>query len=132
MIRKRAYSLAEELLDALGEQGYRSTSPRKAIAHAVASQQHHFTAEELRQQLPRVGRATIYRSLKLLVDSGVLCRVLLEDGTLHYQLSHHGHHHHLQLFDGIPKDLLPLPKRGMIRLRHIHWFRKLIQRHPMR
>ena len=95
MVVKSADSLAEELLEALGEQGYRSTSPRKAIASAIAKLPHHFTAEELRQQLPRVGRATIYRSLKLLVDSGVICRVLLEDGNLHYQLSRRGHHHHL-------------------------------------
>ncbi len=95
MVVKSADSLAEELLEALGEQGYRSTSPRKAIAEAIAKLPHHFTAEELRQQLPRVGRATIYRSLKLLVDSGVICRVLLEDGNLHYQLSRRGHHHHL-------------------------------------
>ena len=116
MIRKRAYSLAEELLDALGDQGYRSTSPRKAIAHAIAGQQRHFTAEELRQQLPRVGRATIYRSLKLLVDSGVLCRVLLEDGNLHYQLSHHGHHHHLLCVEcGASQDLLGCDIEDLLR-----------------
>ena len=107
MIRKRSYPLAEQLLGALGEQGYRSTSPRRAVLQAVASQRRHFTAEELRQQLPGVGRATIYRSLKLLVDSGVLCRVLLEDGNLHYQLSHQGHHHHLLCVEcGDSQDLL--------------------------
>ena len=107
MIRKRGYSLAEQLLESLGEQGYRSTSPRRAVLLAIAGQKRHFTAEELRQQLPRVGRATIYRSLKLLVDSGVLCRVLLEDGNLHYQLSHQGHHHHLLCVEcGASQDLL--------------------------
>lgn len=63
---------------------------------AIGEQEHHFTAEGLRQKLPpKLGRATVYRTLKILVDAGVLCRVLLEDGDLHYQLSHHGHHHHL-------------------------------------
>ena len=106
MMLKSPDSLAEELLEALGEQGYRSTSPRKAIAVAIAKLPHHFTAEELRQKLPRVGRATIYRSLKLLVDSGVICRVLLEDGNLHYQLSRRGHHHHLLCVHcGVSEDL---------------------------
>ena len=107
MIRKRGYALAEQLLDVLGELGYRSTSPRRAVLQAVAGQQRHFTAEKLCGQLPKVGRATIYRSLKLLVDSGALCRVLLEDGNLHYQLSHHGHHHHLLCVEcGASQDLL--------------------------
>tara|TARA_B100000315_G_scaffold258389_1_gene310274 strand:- start:307 stop:750 length:444 start_codon:yes stop_codon:yes gene_type:complete len=106
-VRKRGFSLEEQLLDTLEEQGYRSTSPRRAVAHAIAAQQRHFTAEELRGLLPAVGRATVYRSLKLLVESGVLCRVLLEDGTLHYQLSHRGHHHHLLCVDcGASEDLL--------------------------
>ena len=107
MVRTRAIPLAEQLLDTLGEQGYRSTSPRKAVAQAIAGKQGHFTAEQLRQELPEVGRATIYRSLKLLVDSGALCRVLLEDGNLHYQLSHQGHHHHLLCVEcGASQDLL--------------------------
>jgi len=42
------------LLDTLGEQGYRSTSPRKAVTQAIAAKQGHFTAEQLRQQLPGV------------------------------------------------------------------------------
>ena len=36
-----------------------------------------------------------------------MCRVLLEDGNLHYQLSHSGHHHHLLCVQcGASEDLL--------------------------
>ena len=106
-MRKRGLALAEQLLDTLGERGYRSTSPRRAVAYAIAAQQRHFTAEELRERLPWVGRATVYRSLKILVEAGVLCRVLLEDGNLHYQLSHRGHHHHILCVEcGASEDLL--------------------------
>ena len=87
--------LVTQLLDALEERGYRDTSPRRAVVQAIAKKDKHFTAEELREQLPGVGRATVYRSLKILVESGLVCRVLLEGGDLHYQLSHRGHHHHL-------------------------------------
>ena len=77
---------------------------------------HSITAEELRERLPRVGRATIYRSLKLLVEAGVLCRVLLEDGNLHYQLSHRGHHHHLLCVDcGASQDLLGCDIEDLLR-----------------
>jgi Fe2+ or Zn2+ uptake regulation protein len=106
-MQRRRLSLVQQLLDTLEEQGYRSTLPRQAVANAIASQQGHFTAEELRKRLPALGRATIYRSLKILVEAGVLCRVLLEDGNLHYQLSHRGHHHHLLCVEcGASQDLL--------------------------
>ena len=95
-LTKRSVSVKEKILDALEEHGYRSTAPRRALAVAIGEQEHHFTAEGLRQQLPpKLGRATVYRTLKILVEAGVLCRVLLEEGDLHYQLSHTGHHHHL-------------------------------------
>ena len=95
-LKKRNLSVPEQILDTLEERGFRSTTPRRIMATVIGDQERHFTAEDLRQQLPRrMGRATVYRTLKLLVEVGVLCRVLLEDGDLHYQLSHHGHHHHL-------------------------------------
>ena len=115
MVGKRTYALAEQLLQTLGERGYRDTAPRRAVAMAIASRDRHFTAEELREELPKVGRATVYRSLKLLVESGVLCRVLLEDGNLHYQLSHRGHHHHLLCVEcGASEDLMGCDIEGQL------------------
>ena len=96
VLPKRNTSTADQILETLEEWGYRSTVPRRMVAMTVAQQDRHFTAEGLRRQLPpSIGRATVYRTLKILVESGALCRVLLEDGDLHYQLSHRGHHHHL-------------------------------------
>ncbi len=57
----------------------------------------HFSAEEVAQWVRGVGvgRATVYRTLRLLQDEGLLCRVLLEGGDLHYRLTERGHHHHI-------------------------------------
>jgi Fe2+ or Zn2+ uptake regulation protein len=105
--RKRVSPLAEQILETLEERGYRSTEPRRTVVQAVVKQERHFTAEELRRELPRLGRATVFRSLKLLVDNDVLCRVMLEDGDLHYQLSNRGHHHHLLCVEcGMSEDLM--------------------------
>ena len=105
--RRRNSPLAEQILDTLEERGYRSTAPRRSVVRAVAEQERHFTADGLYRQLPSLGRATIFRSLKIMVETGVLCRVLLEDGDLHYQLSHRGHHHHLLCVEcGASQDLL--------------------------
>ena len=106
-MRKRGSPLSEQLMDALEERGYRDTTPRRTVARAIAEKERHFAAEELREQLPGIGRATVYRSLKILVEAGALCRVLLEDGNLHYQLSHRGHHHHLLCVEcGASEDLM--------------------------
>jgi Fe2+ or Zn2+ uptake regulation protein len=114
-MRKRVYSLADELMDTLEERGYRTTSPRREVARVIAGKDRHFTAEELREDLPSIGRATVYRSLKLLVESGLVCRVLLEDGNLHYQLSHRGHHHHLLCVEcGASEDLLGCDIEGQL------------------
>lgn len=97
-MRNRNYPLADQLLETLEEQGHRDTEPRRRVVAAIARRNRHFTAEELREELPGIGRATVYRALKLLVQAGVLCRVMLEDGALHYQLNdsaRQGHHHHL-------------------------------------
>ena len=113
--RRRNSTLVEQILDTLEERGYRSTAPRRSVVRAVAEQQRHFTADGLYRELPNLGRATIFRSLKILVETGVLCRVLLEDGDLHYQLSHRGHHHHLLCVEcGMSEDLLGCDIEGVL------------------
>jgi Fur family ferric uptake transcriptional regulator len=103
-------------MEALAERGYRATSPRQLLIRSIAGKDRHFTAEGLREQLPGIGRATVYRCLKLLVEAGILCRVLLEDGNLHYQLSHRGHHHHLLCVQcGASQDLLGCDIEGVLR-----------------
>ena len=53
-----------------------------------------FFAEELCQDLSHIGRATIYRTIKLLLDAGGLCKLSLPNGTPKYTLAESEHHHH--------------------------------------
>ena len=78
----------------------RATEPRRLIAQAIAQSPGHFDAETLRLRLKgqgrRLSRATIYRTLALLQTCGILRRVQLVEGTLHYELSRpNDPHHHL-------------------------------------
>jgi Fur family ferric uptake transcriptional regulator len=75
--------------------GHRVTAPRLAVLAAAVDAGDQFSAEDIERLLPRVGRATLFRTLKLFVELEVLCRVLQEDGTLRYRWSRSGHHHHL-------------------------------------
>ena len=93
--RPRSAAIVDEIVARLGSLGYRDTEPRRLVISAVAAQGRPFTAEDLCAALPCVGRATVYRGLRLLVETDQVCRVLLEDRELRYQLSHQGHHHHM-------------------------------------
>lgn len=75
--------------------GHRLTEPRRAVLDAIVVAGGAFTVEELCAAVPAVGRATVFRTVKLLQESGVICRLSLDDGSVRYQLSHGGHHHHL-------------------------------------
>lgn len=86
---------AETCIRQLESLGHRITGSRRAVVDAVSRMESPFTAEEMCADLPRVGRATVYRNIKLLQEMGVLCRVLMEDGSPRYQPSHQSHHHHL-------------------------------------
>ena len=83
------------MIQRLEAHDHRITAPRMAVVAVVASMAGHFTADELAAKVRGVGRATIFRTLKLLIDEGMVCRVLLEDGNLHYRISPTAHHHHL-------------------------------------
>ena len=54
-----------------------------------------FTIEELTSAAPGVGRATVFRTMKLLQEADIVCRLVLEDGSVRYGVSRGSHHHHL-------------------------------------
>lgn len=112
----RSTAVVDAIVAQLAEQGYRDTEPRRLVISAAAAQGRPFTAEELCAALPCVGRATVYRGLRLLVETGQVCRVLLEDRELRYQLSHQGHHHHLLCAAcGVSADLVDCDVAGLLR-----------------
>jgi len=83
------------MIERLEMRGHRVTASRRRVLDAVFAQPAHFTVDDVLRATRKVGRATVFRTMKLLQDLNIVCRVLLEDGTLHYRLSTRGHHHHL-------------------------------------
>lgn len=83
------------IIDRLGLRGHRITASRRRVLEALVSAPAHFTVDDVLRLAPGVGRATVFRTMKLLQDLNVVCRVLMENGSLHYRLSTRGHHHHL-------------------------------------
>ena len=83
------------ILAALEEHGSRMTWPRRELASMLAQKTDAFSAEEIVAGLPSLGRATIYRTLRLLVEVGILCKTAMPDGSPRYSLDDAHHHHHL-------------------------------------
>ena len=84
----------------LSQEGLRWTPEREAILEAVFSLHRHFDADHLydllRQQKHRVSRATIYRTLDLLVKSGLVADIDFDDGRTSFEHVYgHEHHDHL-------------------------------------
>lgn len=85
----------------LAERGYRITGPRRTVLEATQRWDGVFTADDLIQHFEsadqHVGRATIFRTLDLLVQQGVLDRIHRPDGCHSYVVSigKDRHHHHL-------------------------------------
>ncbi|MBI1336143.1 MAG: hypothetical protein GC164_04175 [Phycisphaera sp.] len=73
------------------QQGLKFTSERAKILNAVLSKKGVFEAEELlyemRQGNDRVSKATIYRTLKHLMEAGIITEVLLDSRQSHYELT---------------------------------------------
>jgi len=86
----------EELETVLSARGLRVTPARRAVLAAILTQGEQFSAEDVLRTAPEAGRATVFRTIRLLCRLGLVCRVLLEDGRLRYRLAGtRRHHHHL-------------------------------------
>lgn len=91
---------AEQFRDWLREQGLKLTQEREEIVQAFFRLDKHVEAEEfllqMRESGSGVSRATIYRTLDLLVQAGLARKVRL--GTDHYHFEHvlgRGQHEHM-------------------------------------
>jgi Fur family transcriptional regulator, ferric uptake regulator len=90
---------SSQLVAAIEAAGYRLTGPRRSVTELIAAREGHFSAADLiadaRVRRLGIGRATIFRSLDLMTDLGVLERLDLPDGEHAYVPCEPAHHHHI-------------------------------------
>jgi len=95
----------ERFLDFLARRHLRLTGPRRAIIGTVFSTEKHFTAEELlkwaRRRDKSVSRATVYRTLPLLTESGLVREMDFGKEEKYYDPNYaeHPHHNHIICLD---------------------------------
>lgn len=102
----------------------RNTRQRQAIHDAIAAAARPLLPQEVldaaQASVPGLGIATVYRTLKALVEEGALHTVTLPAENARYELAGHQHHHHFQctqcrrVFDvhACPGDLSRLAPAG--------------------
>ena len=81
----------------MDRKGLRTTDQRRLIIDTFFRAENHVSIEELlakvRASDPRVGYATVYRTLKLLAESGVANERRFGDGLTRYELADDATHH---------------------------------------
>ena len=87
------------MINKLSEQGYRLTPQRMMILSAIETSDDHISAEEIYSQVlakyPHVNISTVYRTLELLKQLGLVTETDLGGGRVRYHPADKGHHHHL-------------------------------------
>ena len=75
------------------------TGQRRVIARVLSESADHPDVEELYRRSsaldPRISIATVYRTVRLLEERGILERRDFGGGRARYEATEHGHHHHL-------------------------------------
>ncbi|MGB1252232.1 MAG: Fur family transcriptional regulator [Candidatus Promineifilaceae bacterium] len=83
----------------LAAKGYRATASRRKVINALLSFDGHMTADDLYESMrvagSGVGRMTVFRTLDLLTELGVIRPIYQGSGAAHFVLLEDGHHHHL-------------------------------------
>jgi len=81
------------------QKGMRMTEQRRVIARVIAESADHPDVEELHRRAtaidPRISIATVYRTVKLFEDAGILQRHDFGDGRARYEPAGEEHHDHL-------------------------------------
>lgn len=98
-------NLFDRLMNKFKDNNYKLTSQRKDILDVLTDNKgQHFSAEELYEEVkkinPDIGLATVYRTLELMCQLGIVHQLDFESTYKSYELNLEGdHHHHLICID---------------------------------
>jgi Fur family ferric uptake transcriptional regulator len=88
---------AEELVDRLRSRGVRITAPRRAVLVALLEAGSHVNAETLHARVqarhPDISHSSIYRTMDLLTELGIVTHVHLGHGPAEFHLVEDAHSH---------------------------------------
>jgi Fur family ferric uptake transcriptional regulator len=87
------------IIASLRSSGHRLTPQRRVVVHAIASSPDHLTPAEIFQKVsrthPSIGLVTVYRTLEVLAEQGLVCELHAGGACPSYTLGSPQTHHHL-------------------------------------
>jgi Fur family transcriptional regulator, ferric uptake regulator len=105
--------------DYLRERGLKLTSARRQLLDLIFENHAHFTADELfdqcRDQDIRVSKATLYRTLSILLDCKLLAEHDFGQGAKYYEHIY-GHRNHYHFFCNVSKKIVEFRSEKIERL----------------
>lgn len=91
--------MGETILQRCEAKGLRMTGQRKTIAQVLQAATDHPSVEELYARAvgadPKISIATVYRTVKLFEEAGILEKHEFRDGRARYETADRDHHDHL-------------------------------------
>ena len=106
--------------------GLRMTDQRRVVARVIEAAVDHPDVEELyaraAKEDPRISLATVYRTVKLLQEAGILDKLEFGDGRARYEDAERDHHDHLidvnsgRVIEFVDPDIEELQERIAARL----------------
>ncbi|HTP25259.1 MAG TPA: Fur family transcriptional regulator [Anaeromyxobacteraceae bacterium] len=97
------------LAQILSEHGIQPSAQRLTVAEYALSTQAHPSADkvfaEVRSHIPMISRATVYNTLNLLVERGLLKQLVLAEGKVVFDPNMAPHHHFLDEATGTIHDI---------------------------
>ena len=91
--------MTKDIIQRCEQNGLRMTDQRRTVAQVLEDSQDHPDVEELYARAlkldPRISIATVYRSVKLFEESGILEKLEFGDGRARYEDAERDHHDHL-------------------------------------
>lgn len=87
----------EQMIDQLRRHGYKITPPRRAVLETLNDSHEHFEPQTILERSkkihPAIGRATVYRTLEMLTQIGILRPIHSNQNTVAFIWAAGGHHH---------------------------------------
>lgn len=91
--------MSETIIARCEAKGLRMTEQRRVVARVIGAAEDHPDVEDLYTRCaavdPRISIATVYRTVKLFEEAGILDRLEFGDGRARYEDAERDHHDHL-------------------------------------
>lgn len=98
---------ANRIAGILRQRGYKLTPQRHAVLRVIAASHDHLTPEAICEKAHAkkadIGLVTVYRTLDLLSELNLVCRVHAPDGCRSYMMRRPTEHHHHLICSGCGK-----------------------------